>query len=291
MKIDLAQIQDLMRAEPQILPFSYDSKDAILYALGVGYGQDPLDERELPFVYERGLRVAPTIVTVLGGGGQVPNVFLRMGLDLSQILHGEESIEIHRPLPTSGRMVREIRLTQVFDKGRDKGAVIYTQSILRDQDNGAAIATIERSAVARADGGFGGSSAGQPPPHPIPDRAPDFEVALPTAPSQALLYRLSGDLNPLHVDPAFARKVGFPRPILHGLCTYGITCRAVLQAVADLDASRLKAHAARFSAPVFPGETIVTHIWKDGDTISFTASVRERPGTVVIRNGRSIVST
>jgi acyl dehydratase len=158
---------------------------------------------------------------------------------------------------------------------------------LLDAD-GAPWLTITGSMFARGDGGFGGPSEGQPEPHAIPQRAPDMTVDISTRPDQALIYRMSGDRNPLHCDPAVAKMAGFPRPILHGMCTYGITCRAVLQTYAGYDATRFKSHQARFSSPVFPGETISVDLWKDADVISFEARAKER-GVTVIKNGKTVL--
>jgi acyl dehydratase len=175
----------------------------------------------------------------------------------------------------------------VYDKG-DKGAVIYSETVLTDAKSGEMIATLTGSTFARGDGGFGGPSEGAPEPHAVPTRAPDLSLDFPTRPDQALIYRLSGDRNPLHADPKIAAIAGFPRPILHGLCTYGITCRAVMQAFADFEPARIKSHQVRFSSPVFPGETITVDLWKDGDVVSFEARIKDR-GVVVVRNGKTVL--
>ena len=161
----------------------------------------------------------------------------------------------------------------VFDKGKDKGAVIRHQTVLKDE-KGEKLATLVASRFARGDGGFGGPSEGQPEPHAVPNRAPDKIVDITTRPDQALVYRLCGDRNPLHSDPGFAKKAGFPKPILHGMCTYGITCRGVLQTYADYDPSAFRQHAARFSSPVYPGETVTMEMWKDGN-VDFVRSQGE----------------
>ena len=157
------------------------------------------------------------------------------------------------------------------------------ETTLFEAESGDKLATLVGSTFARGDGGFGGPSEGQPEPHQVPDRKPDLSLDFPTLPNQALLYRLSGDRNPLHSDPAFAKRVGFPRPILHGLCTYGITCRAVLQSYAEYDPAKFKSHAARFSSPVFPGETITVDLWQDGKIISFEARVKDRGVTTCLQ--------
>lgn len=271
--------------------FSYDEKDVMLYALGIGLGSDPLDVAELPFVYEKELKVVPTAATVLASAGgrargdprPVPDGHRHSQPDFLRLVHGEQRVELHRPLPPSGSFTTESRTIGAYDKGVDKGAVLVNQTIWRDE-NGYAVATLTGSSFCRGDGGFGGPADGAAEPHQVPVRTPDMSVSIPTRPDQALLYRLNGDRNPLHSDPESARRSGFPRPILHGLCTYGITCRAVMQAITDFDPESILSHQARFSAPVFPGETIVVDLWRDGKDVSFQARVEAR-GAVVIRNG------
>jgi len=273
--------------------FSYGDKDVMLYALGVGLGQDPMNETELAFVYEKGLKVVPTAATVLASGaGRGEPLPTKEGHRPSQpnylmLVHGEQKVELHRPLPTSGTFTTESRTIGAFDKGKDKGAVLVSETVWRD-DKGEKVATLTGSSFCRADGGFGGPADGAPEPHPAPTRAPDKSVDITTREDQALLYRLNGDRNPLHSDPESAKRSGFPRPILHGLCTYGITCRAVLQEVVDWNADRIESHQARFSAPVFPGDTITVDLWIDGNVISFEARVKERNATV-IKNGKTVL--
>ncbi|SEK05724.1 Acyl dehydratase [Sphingobium sp. AP50] len=277
--------------EPEL--FSYTDKDVMLYALSIGLGADPLNEAELPFVYEKDLKVVPTAVTVLapplsrlkpaqrkpGHRESVPNALM--------LVHGEQKIELHRPLPTTGSFTVQVRTIAAFDKGKEKGAVEIRETTWTDAQ-GDRVATLTSSVFLRGDGGFDGPTDGAPAPHAIPDRAPDLSISISTRPDQALLYRLNGDRNPLHSDPASAGKSGFPRPILHGLCTYGITCRAVLEAITDFDADQILSHQVRFSAPVFPGETIVVDLWRDGKQISFEARVAERNVTV-IKNGLTVL--
>ncbi len=278
MPIAYPDILDLKTPEER---FAWKDKDAMLYALGVGMGSDPLNQAELPFVYENGLKALPSFVTVIASPIQLIG---RSGVNFARVVHGEQAVELHQTIPPEGEAVGFSRVAGVYDKG-DKGAFLVVETLLQDTA-GAPLATLRSTIVARADGGFGGPAEGEPRPHTVPDRAPDQSVDIPTRPDQALLYRLNGDRNPLHADPAFARMVGFPRPILHGLCTYAITCRAVLGACADLDPARMKSHQARFSAPVFPGETISVDLWRDGDEVSFEASIRARE-VVVIKNGLS----
>lgn len=272
--------------------FSYGDKDVMLYALGVGLGADPMNETELAFVYEKNLKVVPTAATVLAGRGAAEPLPTKPGHRPSMpnylmLVHGEQKVELHRPLPPQGTFTTESRTIGAFDKGKDKGAVLVSETIWRD-DKGEKVATLTGSSFCRADGGFGGPSEGAPEPHPVPERKPDKSVDITTREDQALLYRLNGDRNPLHSDPESARKSGFPRPILHGLCTYGITCRAVLQEVVDWDADRIASHQVRFSAPVFPGDTVTVDLWIDGPVISFEARVKER-GVTVIKNGKSVL--
>lgn len=268
--------------------YAYSDREVMLYACGIGMGTDPLNEQELAFVNEasyaaRPLKVVPTFASVAAWGAGPGD----MKLNMLMLVDGERDIRFHQKLPVAARITADSRVTGVWDKGADKGAVIQTETVLRD-DSGAALATLLASRFARGDGGFGGPSDGQPAPHAVPSRAPDLRVEIATRPDQALLYRLCGDRNPLHSDPEFARRAGFPRPILHGLCSYGITCRAVLQTYADYDPAAFKRHAARFSAPVFPGETVSVALWKDGDVVSLEAAVKER-GVTVIRNGITVL--
>jgi acyl dehydratase len=264
----------------------YGDRETMLYALGIGLGSDPMNEKELPFVYENGLKALPTMATVIGWGANT--LVGRMGINYLMVVHGEQKLTIHKTLPSAAAITASARVIAALDKGKDKGAVIYTETTIWEK-GGDKLATLVGSTFARGDGGFGGPSEGGPDAHVVPTRPHDAQVEIPTRPDQALIYRLSGDRNPLHADPNVAKMAGFARPILHGLCTYGITSRAVLQTYADYDPARIRSHDVRFSSPVFPGETIVTRMWKDGETISFEASVKER-GVTVIKNGKSIVS-
>ena len=265
--------------------FAWGDRETMLYALGIGLGGDPMNTEELPFVYENGLKAVPSLATVVAWGAGAG--FGSSTINFLMVVHGEQGIELHKPMPVGAEITADSRVTGAYDKG-PKGAVITTETVLKEAKTGDKIATLTASIFARGDGGFDGPSEGQPDPHPIPARAPDLVLDFPTRPDQALLYRLSGDRNPLHSDPNVAKMAGFPRPILHGLCTYGITCRAVLQGFAGHQPERIKSHSARFSAPVFPGETITVEMWKDGDVVSFEAKVKSRDVTV-IKNGRTLL--
>lgn len=273
---------DILELKSQGQRFRWTERDTMLYALGVGMGADPMDERELPFVYENGLKALPTQATVAAWGAGPP---IGGMINFLMVVHGEQAVTLHRPFPTEAEITADGRVIGAYDKGAGKGAVIVTETTLT-LASGEKLATLVSSTFARGDGGFGGPSEGAPEPHPTPTRAPDLSVDLPTRPDQALIYRLSGDRNPLHSDPQVAKMAGFPRPILHGLCTYGLTGRAVLQTYADYDPAAIKHHQARFSSPVFPGETVTVDLWRDGDDVSFEAKVKAR-GVTVIRNGLS----
>jgi acyl dehydratase len=270
------------------LEHRYEAKDTILYALGVGCGGDPMDRSELPFVYEEGLKALPTMAVVLGYPGfwlKDPNT----GVDWRKVLHGEQGLVIHKPLPATGTVIGRTRITEIIDKGPGKGALIYSNRDVIDKASGDLLATLTSTTFVRGEGGFGGPSGPAPEPHPLPERAPDAAVDLKTLPQAALIYRLSGDWNPLHADPDVAAGAGFPQPILHGLCTYAVAGRAILKACCGHDPARLRRLDVRFSAPVMPGETIRTEIWKDAGTVSFRARVVERD-VVVLNNGRAQVA-
>ena len=264
---------------------TYTEKDTKLYALGVGVGADPLDEGQLRFVFEeRDFAVLPTMAAVLG----TPGFWLRdpaTGVNWKKVLHGEQAIELHRPLPVATTVLAETRVTQIIDKGEGRDALIYTQREIRDTHTGAPLATLSSTTVARGEGGFGGPRAAQPLPHALPEREPDAVCELPTAPQAALVYRLSGDPNPLHADPVVARSAGFSAPILHGLCTLGIAGHAVLRTFCDYDPARFTSMKLRFSAPVYPGESIRTEMWRDDDVVSFRSLAPARNVTV-LDNGR-----
>lgn len=267
------------------LEHSYTARDTMLYALGVGAGSDPLDEDDLKFVYEDGMKALPSMAVVLG----YPGFWLKdadTGVDWTRLLHGEQGLALHRPIPPAGTVIGRTRITGLVDKGADKGALLFSERDVVEKATGDLIATLSSTTFLRGDGGFGGPAGPVPAPHKLPERAPDASLDLPTIPQAALIYRLSGDYNPLHADPKVARAAGFPKPILHGLCTYALACRAILRLACGNAPARLKSLKVRFSAPVFPGETIRTEIWREGDVVSFRSSVVER-GMKVLDNGRA----
>jgi acyl dehydratase len=264
--------------------WSFSDRDAILYALCVGLGADPMNPRTLPFVYENQLQVVPTLPTALAW--IAAPTFAQLGVDPVTALHGEQKIELHRIIAVPSTVTVQGSVVEVYDKGRGRGAVIVTRHVLTDADDGGAVATLTTTCFARAEGGCGGSSRAPPQPHPIPGRPPDHSLDIVTRPELALLYRLTGDRNPIHADPEAARSAGFDRPLLHGLCSFGISCRAVLEIYAGFDPARMASHQARFAAPVYPGETLTIDLWRDGAVVSFEGRIRAR-GVTVIKNGRS----
>ncbi len=261
-------------------------RDAIFYALSIGMAQDPLDPRQLDYVdHHRRLQVVPSMAVVLGH----PGFWLAnpaTGVDAVRLVHGEQAIEIKRPLPMEGEIIAKTRVTGIVDKGTGKGALLYSEKTVRDVTSGDVIAITRSTTFLRGDGGFGGPSGPVAAAHTMPNTAADIVIERATRPEQALLYRLNGDDNPLHSDPEVAAKAGFPRPILHGLCTAGVVTHALLEGLCLYEAARLQGWALRFTAPVFPGETIITEIWADG---SFRARIKERD-VVAINNGYATIA-
>jgi acyl dehydratase len=273
----------------------YTAEDSMFYALAVGLGADPVDERQLAFVNDTtpGTPLAlPTMAVVLGYPGSWMTDS-RTGIDYSMIVHGEESVVLHKPLPASGTVVSRHRVTRVVDKGAGKGATVTYDKELLDKATGEKLATVTHTTFCRGDGGFaardGVSDPSAASPPKVPQREPDRVCELRTLPQQALLYRLCADRNPLHSEPAAARKAGFERPILHGLGTYGVAGHALLATLCDYDPRRLKSLFARFSAPVFPGETIRFEMYREGTGIAFRARVKERD-RVVLDYGRAEIA-
>lgn len=264
---------------------TYTRRDMALYALGVGFGADPLDLDQLRFVREEDNLGVPTMPACMCLGPSWA-ADPRSGVNRAMIVHGEQGLELLKPMPARGRFRSLSRITHVVDKGPGRGAIIYAASTLMDDEFGEPVAHLWRSTFARADGGFGGNPAQPRTPHKLPDRAPDRRCTLPTFLNQALIYRFSGDLNPLHSHPDAGRAAGFDRPILHGLATYGLVGHAILRTYCDYDPARLRAIDVRFSAPVFPGEAVTVDLWREDDVVSFRASVEAR-GAKVIDNGKA----
>jgi acyl dehydratase len=267
---------------------SYKDRDVILYALGLGVGSRPTDPAHLQFTYEKGLKALPTMGVVLAHPGfwaGIPD----LGIDWAKMLHTEQGLTVYKPIPTSGEVIGRSRIADVIDKGEGKGALVYYERDVIDAATGEKVATSRQTLLCRGNGGFGGEERKPRMLPSAPDRAADIVVETKTLPQTALIYRLSGDLNPLHADPAVAAKGGFEAPILHGLATYGIGGLAILEHAAGFDPTRFKSFDTRFTSPVYPGETLKTELWIDGTIVSVRATAVER-GKVVMDNGRAEIS-
>ena len=255
--------------------FSWTASDVQLYHLALGAGADPSSHRELRYLTDGNPQVLPTFSTVASRfhATEAPSVsFPGVDIDLAKVVHGSQEVTVHRPIPPEGKARTTTRIAEIWDKG--KAAVIVQESTTSGLD-GDSLWTARSSIFARGEGGFGGER-GPSETHPTPERAPDSVTEIPTLPQQALLYRMCGDRNPLHSDPDFAKAAGFPAPILHGLCTYGVVCKAAVDAVLDGDAGRVGGFRARFAGVVFPGETLRVSIWRNDDSLAMTATVVER---------------
>jgi acyl dehydratase len=280
MPLNYEKLKDL---KPTTIEHRYTNNDSILYALGIGLGQNPVDTDQLRFVYEKELLTLPTMATILG----YPWGWLHkadVGVTRVKLVHAEQGIRLFKPIPPEGELIGDTAVTHVVDKGEEKGALIYSERKVYEKKSGDLLFSATATTYCRADGGFGGPQGPAKPAQPMPDRAPDFVCDLATLPQAALIYRLSGDRNPLHIEPAVGRAAGFPGPILHGLCTFGVAGHAILKTLCGYDATRLVALDARFSAPVFPGEVIRTELWRDGTKVHFRALVADR-NSVVLNNG------
>jgi acyl dehydratase len=265
---------------------SYTRKDSILYALGLGYGSEPTDPVQLAFVYEDDLRIVPSMCCVLAH----PGMWVKepaLGIDWLKILHGEQSFEIHNPIPPEGTVVGTYENVAVEDKGAGKGAILHQVKRLHDKASGQLLATVRSVLFMRGDGGCGGFGEVSPPAQPLPERAPSSVREIATLPQSALIYRLSGDYNPIHADPGAAAKAGFEAPILHGLCTLGVATRALLSTFANGTPERLKSLSVRFSRPVFPGETIKTEFFESGGVVRFRSRAVERD-VIVLDRGSAV---
>jgi acyl dehydratase len=275
--------QHLMELRARGERIAYGSRDAMLYALGIGFGRDPSIEGELGFVFEggEGLKVAPTYASALA-----QSVFLKgCGWNESQLVPGSERLTVHRPLSPSGTLLLDCDVIGVRDLGRDAGALVVVRMTARNAGNAQPMFAVERSIVARADGGFGAGLGVTPAWHELPRRTPDLACELEVRPEQGLIYRLSGDLNPIHADPAVARRAGLPGPVMQNLCTLGVACRGILGTICDFDPTLVAAIEARYTGGVYPGDRLRLDLWQDANVVSFqaTASARDR---VVLDNGR-----
>ncbi|MER7013128.1 MaoC/PaaZ C-terminal domain-containing protein [Saccharopolyspora sp. NPDC000359] len=282
-----------LTARPTTREASWTERDVLLYHLSLGAGNRADADPELPYTYEANLQVLPTFALVAGQGisaGErgAPGVALPgIDIDLRAVLHAGEELRVHRPLPTSGSATVSSRVTDVWDKG--KAALIVLESAAAGRD-GAALWTTRTLIWARGEGGFGGEP-GPDATTAVPERDPDVVLESPTTPGQALLYRLNGDMNPLHADPAFARAAGFDRPILHGLASCGLVAKSVVDGLLDGDATRLRGFAVRFAGTLLPGETVRTAVWRDGEQLVLRSTCPERGDAPVLTHATAEVAS
>ncbi|MEU5700266.1 MaoC/PaaZ C-terminal domain-containing protein [Streptomyces aurantiacus] len=277
MPIDVAQA---LAAEPRSAGIAWDHKDVQLYHLGLGAGIPATDPDELRYTLESRLHVLPSFATVAGAGS--PGVIGGLSMpgidvDLAHVLHGGQSVALHRPIPVAGEAVATARIAAVYDKG--KAAVLVVRTDVAD-DQGP-LWTNDAQIFVRGEGGFGGDRGPSVRPEP-PTGPPDRTVERAIRADQALLYRLSGDWNPLHADPEFAKLAGFDRPILHGLCTYGMTLKAVVDTVLGGDVGRVRSYATRFAGVVYPGETLRIRMWQGDGTVRVTVGAADRDDAPVL---------
>jgi acyl dehydratase len=268
-------------AELEPVEFSWSSSDVQLYHLTLGAGSDPVDPRELRYLTDGTPQVLPTFSSVAASFHMTepPKVsFPGIDIELSRVLHASEAVSVPGPLPPSGSGRAVTRITDIWDKG--KAAVIVNETAVTDPA-GNLLWSTKRSIFARGEGGFGGER-GPSSSALTPDRPADFEIDIPVLPQQALLYRMCGDRNPLHSDPGFAAAAGFPRPILHGLCTYGMTCKALVGTLLDGDASKVRSYGARFAGVVFPGETLKLSVWRTDERLVGAVTIPARENTTVL---------
>ena len=257
----------------------WKADDVLLYHLGVGAGVPATDPKELEYTYEKNLKVLPSFGVIpvfgsMGGLGSVPG----LQFNFATLLHGEQDLEIKKPIPTEAKIESSGRVAGIYDKG--KAALVILEVTSKEEGSGDPLFVNRFSLFLRGEGGFGGES-GPKAGNQAPDRAPDGEVEISSLPQQALIYRLSGDKNPLHADPEFAKIGGFDKPIIHGLCSYGIVCKAVVDHALGGDTTKVARYQVRFAGVVFPGETIVTSMWREGDKILLQAKTKERDAPVI----------
>ena len=258
--------------------YTWTKDQAILYHLGVGAGVPPTDRGELEYTYEKNLKVLPSygvipVFGALGGLGNTPG----LSFNFAMLLHGEQDIEVHQPIPTEATVTSSGRIAEIWDKG--KAALVVLEVKTKDEA-GRPLFTNRFSLFLRGEGGFGGEP-GPKAGNEAPSRKPDGVITSPTLPQQALIYRLSGDKNPLHADPDFAKMGGFDKPIIHGLCSYGIVCKAIVDEALGGDVTKVARYQARFAGVGFPGETYLTSYWKEGDKILIQAKSKERDAIII----------
>ena len=276
---------EIMSMTSENVEISYSDKDSILYSLGVGLGNDPMNMAELKYVYENSQVALPSMATNFQYHSPL---LLKANINFILVVHGEQKLSFSNPLPVSGDFISNAKVIGCYDKGAGKGAIIDVETTINLKKDNTEICKLVSTTFARGDGGFGGPES---PKSEIfrPEGDPDFVHEIKSKPDQALIFRLSGDYNPLHSDPNFAKTAGFEKPILHGMCTYGIACRSLVESVCEGDAKRLKKFDCRFSSPVYPGETIVTEMWKNGSKVYYQSKVKERD-KIVIKNGVSEIT-
>ena len=275
---------EIMNLTSENVEISYSDKDSILYSLGIGLGNDPMNLNELKYVYENSQSVLPSMATNFQYHSPL---LLKTNINFIMVVHGEQRLSITNALPVSGDFIANAKVIGCYDKGPARGAIIEVETTVKNKKNNEEICKLVSTTFARGDGGFGGPDSPKKEIF-IPDGEPDYVSEVSTKPDQALIFRLSGDYNPLHSDPNFAKAAGFEKPILHGMCTYGIACRSLVNEICENDASKLKRFDCRFSSPVYPGETIITEMWKKDKMIYFNSKVKERD-KLVLKNGVSII--
>lgn len=258
-------------------------RDCMLYALAVGVGGEPTDTHQLRFVYEPELRAMPSMANVLAHPGFWMKT-AKTGMNWQLILHGEQKFTIHKPLPVEGELVGRTKVKAILDRGEGKGAYVYLERQVAEVVSGEPVCTLLQTTICRGDGGCGSIGRADRTRRAIPLRDPDYVCDLATLPQAALLYRLNGDYNPLHADPEVARSAGYERPILHGLCTFGVASHAILRSCCDYEPDRIRSTSVRFTAPVFPGETIRTEMWHNDGGMSYRSRALERD-TLVLNSG------
>lgn len=275
-------IETLQGIRADAVSFSYTDRESFLYALSLGFGRDPLNSDELPFVCENEdvVRTVPTMATVLTQF----SALRESGINYSKVLHAEQRLKVYQPLPVAAKIVADYGVKAVVDKGPDKGALIYAETRVRNANGDQLLYVVNATIMARGNGGIGSFGEAPEALPATPTRTPDQVVSVQTLPGQALLYRLNGDRNPLHSNLAMAARGGFSQPILHGLCTYGLACKATIESVCNYDHARIEQFDVRFTSPVYPGEVLEIDVWIEGATVLFRCRVPERD-VIALNNG------